>query len=125
MRILETIRLTRGKKNPEKILYHFGNMDLSWALIIWLIVVILVFILARNFRIRFWSALVLALIVGAIVLGIITPVNNLITSLTNRGFTTSLYALIMFLTPLIVLIYAVSKAVTDVQPSYSGLFTFQ
>lgn len=99
-------------------------MELSWALVIWLIVVILVFLLARYFRIRFWSALVLALIVGAIVLGIITPVNNLIASLTNKGFTTSLYALIMFLTPLIVLIYAVAKAVTDVQPNYTGLLSF-
>jgi hypothetical protein len=99
-------------------------MDLSWALVIWLIVVILVFILARYFQIRFWSALVLALIVGAIVLGIITPVNNLIASLTNKGFVSSLYALIMFLTPLIILIYAVAKAVTDIQPSPTGLFNF-
>lgn len=99
-------------------------MDLQWALLIWLIVVILVFILARSFRIRFWSALLLALIIGAIILGIITPVNNLIASLTNRSLATTIYALIMFLTPLIVLIYVVAKAVTDVQPDYTGLLNF-
>jgi len=99
-------------------------MDLGIALLIWLIIVILTFIFARYFRIRFWGALVLALIVGGIVLGIITPINNIATIFASKDLKTSLYGLIMFLTPLIVLIYAIYKAVTDLQPRYTGIWSF-
>jgi uncharacterized membrane protein len=43
-------------------------MGVEWTFIIWLIVVILVFFLARNYNITWWSSLVLALWAGLFIL---------------------------------------------------------
>ena len=88
-------------------------MELGWALLIWLVVAILVFIIARNYRIRIWSAIVLALVIATIVLGIIRPPNTLAWRIDQANGLAGLYWLIMFIVPLVVLVYVVGKAVTD------------
>jgi len=88
-------------------------MKLLSALVIWLIIVILVYIIARNFRIQPWSAFILAILIGAIVLGILVPITSFNMFNMNGDISTGLYTIIMFLTPLLVLVYVITKAVTD------------
>ena len=90
-------------------------MDLGWALLIWLVVAVIVFVIARNYKIRAWSAFALALLVASIVLGIVRPANTVAWGANQNAGLAGLYWLIMFLTPLILIIYIVSKAVTDTE----------
>ena len=43
-------------------------MHAEWTFIVWLIVVVLVFFLTRNYNITWWSSLVLALLAGLFVI---------------------------------------------------------
>nr|QBK89923.1 MAG: uncharacterized protein LCPAC101_02060 [Pithovirus LCPAC101] len=43
-------------------------MAVEWTFIVWLIIVVLVFFLTRNYNITWWSSLVLALLAGLFVL---------------------------------------------------------
>ena len=88
-------------------------MNLTWSLILWLIVVIIVYLIAKNYHIQTFSAIVLALLIGAIVLGIIKPITT-VDMLLNMAGLNSIYYLIMAGTSLILLIYVVWKAVTDI-----------
>lgn len=97
-------------------------MDLGWSLLIWLAAAIIVFILARRYGIRAWSAFALAILVAAIFLGIFRPANTVAWGANQAGLS-GLYWLIMFLTPLLLIIYIVSKAVTDT-PERAGYSRF-
>lgn len=88
-------------------------MELGWALLIWLIIAILLFVIARNYRIRIWSALVLSLVIATIILGIVRPPNTLAWNLHQSNGFAGLYWLIMFIVPLIILIYVIGKSLTD------------
>jgi drug/metabolite transporter (DMT)-like permease len=90
-------------------------IDLIWALIIWLIVVIIIYFIAKKNRVRTWSALILSLLVGGIVLALLRPPNSNM-RIDSDNITSTLYALIMFLTPLLIIIYAVTMAVRDIAP---------
>ena len=91
-------------------------MELGWALLIWLIVLLLVFFIARRYRIRMWSAATLAVLIAAIVLTILRPPNTLPWGLNQSNGLAGLYFLIMFITPLWITIYVVARSVTDVEP---------
>jgi hypothetical protein len=99
-------------------------MNLGLALFIWLIIVLVVFFLAKRYHIATFSAIILALLIGAIVLGIIRPVTTVDMVMNGLSGLNAVYYLIMGLTSLLILIYVVWKAVTDVQqPTTSYLAT--
>jgi len=83
-------------------------MNTSQALLVYLIVVIFIFAIFIRLRIRIWSALVLTLLIGQILLNIICSPSS-ITPWSPNGETitsaTALYIVIQIVTPLIVLIY--------------------
>lgn len=87
-------------------------MDLGISLILYVVVVILTFLLARSAGIRVWSAIILALIVGQIILALIKPFGTIEGFLTGNTLS-SLYVLIMAITPILVIIYVFTKALTD------------
>lgn len=89
-------------------------MDLSIALIIWLVIVIVVYLIARMNNRTVWSSIVLGILIAAIVLAIIRPITVTEMIVNGSNIPSTLYWLIMFLTPLIIIIYVISKAVTDI-----------
>ena len=88
-------------------------MEIVWALILWLIAVIIVYFLARHFQIGTWSAIFLAITVGFIVLMIARPANTVNWGMNNNSGAAAIYWLITVLSPLIIVIYGFTKALTD------------
>lgn len=83
-------------------------MNTSQALLVYLIVVIFIFAIFIRLRIRIWSALVLTLLIGQILLNIICSPSSIMPWSPNGESVTSataLYIVIQIVTPLIVLIY--------------------
>lgn len=83
-------------------------MNVSQALLVYLITVVFLFAIFIHLRIRVWSALVLTLLIGQILLNILCPPSN-ITPWSPKGETitsaTALYIVIQIVTPIIVLIF--------------------
>jgi CDP-diglyceride synthetase len=87
-------------------------MDLNTALIIFVLVAILVFLAARMAAIRFFSSLILALLVGYLVLITIRPWQT-VEGFVEGNFNALLYLLIIVLVPLLLLIYIILKVFQD------------
>lgn len=86
-------------------------MQLSTALIIFVIVALIVFFAARAYRVRFFSSLVLALLIGSLVLAALVNPMDII----NAGQdSASLYGLVMAIVTIILLIYILVKASQDI-----------
>lgn len=83
-------------------------MNTSQALLVYAIIVIFVFAIFIHLRIKVWSALVLTLLIGQILLNILCPPSN-ITPWSPDGeaitSSTAVYVIIQLGTPLIVLVY--------------------
>ena len=90
-------------------------IDLTWALVIWLAVLIIIYFIAKTYHIRGRSAFVLAWLLATIVLGIIRPLTQPdISSLLNgSNLAISLYSLIVLLTFIIIIVYIIGMAVVD------------
>jgi len=90
-------------------------IDLTWALVIWLAVLILIYFLAKTYHIRGRSAFVLAWLLATIVLGIIRPLTqpDISALLSGNNLAMSLYSLIILLTFIIIIVYIVGMAVID------------
>ena len=87
-------------------------MELTYALYVYLIVVIvLILVLCRN-GIRPWSAVLIGLVTGQVLLLAMAPPSNLDDG-TDSGSAYALYMLIQLATPIIVYIYAFVNAVRD------------
>jgi hypothetical protein len=115
-------------KEQRKKIFSYVNrkdrqMELFISLLIWLITVIVVFFIARRYQIRVWSALILAILIGSLILGLLAPITTIPTLFTNGTLATGIYALIMFLTPILLLIYIIGKAVSDREPISQHLFS--
>ena len=83
-------------------------MNTSQALLVYLIVAIFLFAIFIYIRIRVWSALVLTLLIGQILLNILcSPANISPWSPDGESITSSaaIYIVIQIITPVIVLIY--------------------
>ena len=89
-------------------------MDLTIALVLWLIAFVIVFFVARRYNVRMFSAITLALLIAIIVLSIAKPFNQLPMNMSS-GLTNSLYWLILFISPLVFTVYIVWSAVTDTE----------
>jgi hypothetical protein len=83
-------------------------MNTNQALLVYLIVIIFIFAIFIHIRIQIWSALVLTLLLGQILLNVlispsqITPWSPNGESITSA---TAVYIMIQILTPIIVIIY--------------------
>ena len=91
-------------------------MNTSQALLVYLIISIFIFAIFIHIRIKPWSALVLTLLIGQILLNILCPPSN-ITPWSPDGESitsaTALYVMIQILTPVVVLIYVFVKCWHD------------
>jgi len=87
-------------------------MELQIALILYAIIVLTVFWLARYSGITMWSALVLSLLIGIIALSAMCPISSV-----ERVFRGDplfgFYALIQLTTTLIILWYILDKSLRD------------
>ena len=87
-------------------------MDLSVALIIYFVVLLVVYLVARSASVRLWSSIILALVVGLAVLLLLQPLGTITTAI-NPSFTTTIYLGILIATPILALIYIFCKALSD------------
>lgn len=107
-------------------------MGIEFSFIVWLIVVIIVFFLARNYNISWWSSLVLALFFGLIILGLALgwDLNNNdnddeeCSSSSSRGhgknkkdFARPILGLLGLISVVIVTVYVVQKVFEDTCPN--------
>lgn len=89
-------------------------MDLNVALFIFIIITIVVFILARKARIRFFSSLILALLVGYLALIVMRPWQT-VEGFFEGNFNAMIYLLISILVPTLVVIYLLVKIFQDIE----------
>lgn len=91
-------------------------MNTNQALLIYLIITIFSFAILIHIRIRIWSALVLTLLIGQILLNILISPSQ-ITPWSPNGesisSSTAIYIMIQIITPLIVIIYVLVKCWHD------------
>jgi hypothetical protein len=91
-------------------------MNTNQALLIYLIITIFIFAILIHIRIKIWSALVLTLLVGQILLNILISPSQ-ITPWSPNGesisSSTAIYIMIQIITPLIVIIYVLVKCWHD------------
>jgi xanthine/uracil permease len=80
--------------------------------LIYLIIVISVFLIAYRSGIRKWSAIVLGLIIGWIVLNVCCSPQKILTEF-DGSFLPLLYIVIEIATPIIVIIYCVIRILMD------------
>lgn len=86
-------------------------MDLSIALITYLIIIITIFLLCLYFKYTGFSSFVLAIIFGFIYLMIAYPMTN--KSLDDITVSSMLYMMILVLTIIILFIYTILKNITN------------
>lgn len=89
-------------------------MDLNIALFIFVIITIVIFILARKTRIRFFSSLILALLVGYLALITMRPWQT-VEGFFEGNFNAMIYLLISILVPTLVVIYLLVKIFQDIE----------
>ena len=87
-------------------------MDLNTALLVFGLVVILVFLIARMIHIRFFSALILALLLGYLLLITIRPWQT-VEGFVEGNFNALIYLLISVIVPILILIYVIAKVFSD------------
>lgn len=83
-------------------------METSQALLIYLIVSIFIFAILIHIRIRVWSAIILTLLLGQILLNIICPPSQISPWSPNGESITSstaIYVVIQIITPILAIIY--------------------
>ncbi len=91
-------------------------MNTSQALIVYLVVVLFIFALFIRLRIKVWSALVLTLLIGQIVLNILCPPSKISPwSPDSESVSSSMaiYIVIQIVSPLIAIIYIFAMAWKD------------
>jgi len=91
-------------------------MNTGQGLLVYVIVSIFVFAILIHLRIRIWSAIVLTLLIGQILLNILCNPSQIAPWSPNGESITSataLYIMIQLITPIIVLIYVVVKCLED------------
>jgi hypothetical protein len=88
-------------------------MDLVSALLIYIIILIGGTIIIYYAGIRLWSSFILSILMGQIVLNLIISPTKI--DISNMGTTSdvALYALIQLVSPVLMLIYAITVAITD------------
>lgn len=89
------------------------STTLDAALLIYVVVIILVIIIAYKLNCTIWASLLFASIIGLIILCLIYPPSKLNPWTTNSESNSSIYLLILVLTPIYVALYALTLAWRD------------
>ena len=98
-------------------LYFILIMDLELALLVYLILVIIVYFLSRNFlRITIWSSIVLSLVIGVIFLSALCPISS-VEKVMEQSVALSLYIVIVVFTILLAIFYILERALRDIDRS--------
>jgi len=87
-------------------------MDLKIALLLYLFIAIIVYIIARLYRITVLSSIVLALLLSIIVLSVIYPVSA-VEKIFTKNYLLLTYTFIQMLTSFIILWYLIYKILSD------------
>ena len=88
------------------------EMELTYALCIYAFVVVILILIFCRTGIRAWSAVVLSLLIGQILINILAPPSDIDTD-TDSGSSYAFYMLIQLGTPIVVFIYAFMCAFRD------------
>ena len=89
-------------------------MELLTALIVYLIIVILIYYLARTFLlITIWSSLVLSLVIGLIFISALCPISS-VERVMHRSWLVTIYTFIYVVTSLLALFYIIERSLKDV-----------
>lgn len=87
-------------------------MELSYTLCIYLIIVFVIIVILCRYGYRPWSAIIIAILVGFVLLNVLTPPSE-IQSDQESGSVYAAYMLIQILTLIVVIIYAFVTAIKD------------
>ncbi len=88
-------------------------MELLTALIVYLIIIVLIYYLARAFlHITIWSSLVLSLVIGLIFLSAICPISS-VERVMDKSTLVTIYTFIYVITSLLALFYIIERALRD------------
>ena len=91
-------------------------MELSTALIVYVIIVAVVYFLLRTFlRVTVWSSLVLSLVVGLIFLSALCPISA-VDKVMEKSTLLTVYTIIYIATTLLALFYIIERAFRDIDP---------
>ena len=95
-------------------------MDPRYALLVYFLVLLLMLAVARTYsRLRLFSAVALALIAALLVLAIVNPISAIDRSMRDSPWL-SVYAMVYFVSFLVVVFYVVYKAVNDEDDEYEA-----
>ncbi len=89
-------------------------LSVGWSLTVWLVILIIVFLIARYLRITSGASFILGVIVATVVLGIVRKPTTVNWG-TGASTVDTMYWILMMIVPLIILIYAIWKAATSVE----------
>lgn len=87
-------------------------MDLSLILSVYVIVLIILIFVLYKYGITIWSSIILSLIFSFILLNALKPLSDIDPDI-DIGASYGLYLLIQFMTPIIVVIYAIVMGFLD------------
>lgn len=93
-------------------------MDLSTALIIYLILTIAMVVILIRLKIRIYSSIAISLLIGQIILNFLAPPTN-ISPFCESNSNTALYFLIQIATPVFLIVYILIMGINDKRYSYS------
>ncbi len=88
-------------------------MELGNALLLYLLIVIIFIIIFYKLNLTIWASLLYAFVIGLAVLIAVQPPNEIDPWSTGSESTSAIYILILFLTPIYVVIYALIKGWQD------------
>ena len=94
------------------------QIDLPWGLLIWLVIFIVTYLIARKMYIPYRNASIVALLFAYTYMLVVMPFNNYETKL---NFWTVLYLLIAIISPLVLAVYVLFTA-TSVKSTDNSLF---
>lgn len=86
-------------------------MELSSCLIVYFITVVLIAVVSYKIGKTIWSSLLISLVIGFVLLMIIEPPSSIDPWETGTESTSAIYLLIVFITPIFVLLFAFLTAI--------------
>lgn len=88
-------------------------MELKYILLIWLLIIIIVFIIARLHHIRIFAAFTLALFIGLIVLILVHPMSLVSLIIRRSDIYTKIYRCLIIFTISVLALYIIYGTITD------------
>lgn len=90
-------------------------MDVSTAIMVWVVVTLMIYFLSRSYGIRVWSSIVLAVFIGMLTMFLVYVPESPNDLFEENGLN-AVYALIVVVTYLLLIFYILEKGVSDIEP---------